>query len=198
MKKVWTLILTSILLMTCIGCGKLNLNNPVDTNSDAYQFKQDYESYNEEENAIVVNIDSNNPIKYATVDETFQLLEEKTGILYLGFPTCPWCRNMIESLIAAAKEEDIEQIYYFNPRTVKAEQPEQYDNLKMMLSDYLATNADGEKTLYVPDVYFIKDGTIIGHHLGTLETQQDPYVILTETEKEQLKNIYIDYIKQIK
>lgn len=195
MKKIGIVFLTICMVFTLVGCN-VSENN-VDTSTDAYQFKQDYESYNESENAIVVHIDENSPIKNVSIEEVFSLLQEKTGVLYLGFPTCPWCRNMIESLIAAAKEEGVE-ISYFNPRTIKDTENEKYEELKKVLEEYLETNSEGEKTLYVPDVYFIKDGTIMGHHLGTLDTQTNPYNVLTESEKEELKTIYVDYIKQIK
>lgn len=195
MKKIGMILFTIFMVVTLVGCN--SSSSKMDTNTDAYQFKKDYESYNEGENAIVVNIDEDSPIKNILIDDVFPLMEEQTGILYLGFPTCPWCRNMIESLIAAAKEEGVE-ISYLNPRTIKDSDNDKYEALKQKLEDYLETNEEGEKTLYVPDVYFIKDGTIIGHHLGTLDTQTNPYHVLNESEKEELKMIYVDYINQIK
>lgn len=197
MKKTKFALLALLMTLCLFGC---NIGKKTDYNleTDALQFKRDYEEYNTGENSILVNIQEQNPIKYSSANEVFSLFENGTGILYLGFPTCPWCRNMISILLDAADQEDVEIVYYLNPRSIKEKEVENYNHLKQILDDYLSTNSAGEKTLYVPDVYFIKDGTVLGHHLGTVDSQSSPYVPLTENEKEELTNIYRNYIQQLK
>lgn len=197
MKKIAVIALSIILVFGLAGCSTSQEKNN-SNKTDALQFKTDYEEYNNGENSIKVDIKEQNPIKYASAEEVFSLFENGTGILYLGFPNCPWCRNMISILLDVAQKENIDTVYYLNPRVTKSSEPENYDHLKELLSDYLDVNADGEKTLYVPDVYFVKDGKIIGHHLGTVDSQLDPYISLTKEEKTELENIYKNYIQQIK
>ena len=59
---------------------------------------------------------SNAPIKYLNYDEIFEILESKSGVIYFGFPECPWCRNIALPLVDSAMEYGLEKIYYLNNR----------------------------------------------------------------------------------
>ena len=169
-------------------------NNIVDT--DAKKFKQEYEAL--DNNSVVMNIDENNPIKYVNFDEVINILNSGTGIIYFGFPRCPWCRNIIPVLFEMASTNNIDTIYYFNPSDIRSNNDENYKKLVNILSDYLIENDNGEKTLHVPDVYFINNGEIVGHHLSTVDSQTSPYPPLTEEQTNELKNIYQGLFDKIK
>lgn len=164
--------------------------------SDGEKFKAEYEALNTEN--VNINISKNNPIKYVTLDEVFDIIQNKTGVIYFGFPGCPWCRNMIPVLFEAAKNNNIDTIYYFNPRNVKKSDNDEYNKLKEILNEYLSEDENGQKVLYVPDVYFIKDGKIVGHHLGTVDSQADPTISLTEEEKNELLDIFNELFEKIR
>lgn len=164
--------------------------------SDGEKFKAEYEALNNEN--VNINISKNNPIKYVTLDEVFDIIQNKTGVIYFGFPGCPWCRNMIPVLFEAAKNNNIDTIYYFNPRNVKKSDNDEYNKLKEILNEYLSEDETGQKVLYVPDVYFIKDGKIVGHHLGTVDSQEDPTISLTEEEKNELLDIFNELFEKIR
>lgn len=164
--------------------------------SDGEKFKAEYEALNNEN--VNINISKNNPIKYATLDEVFDIIQNKTGVIYFGFPGCPWCRNMIPVLFEAAKNNNIDTIYYFNPRNVKKSDNDEYNKLKEILNEYLSEDENGQKVLYVPDVYFIKDGKIVGHHLGTVDSQEEPTISLTEEEKNELLDIFNELFEKIR
>ena len=164
--------------------------------SDGEKFKAEYEALNNEN--ININISKNNPIKYVTLDEVFDIIQNKTGVIYFGFPGCPWCRNMIPVLFEAAKNNNIDTIYYFNPRNVKKSDNDEYNKLKEILNEYLSEDENGQKVLYVPDVYFIKDGKIVGHHLGTVDSQEEPTISLTEEKKNELLDIFNELFEKIR
>lgn len=164
--------------------------------SDGEKFKAEYEALNNEN--VNINISKNNPIKYVTLDEVFDIIQNKTGVIYFGFPGCPWCRNMIPVLFEVAKNNNIDTIYYFNPRNVKKSDNDEYNKLKEILNEYLFEDENGQKVLYVPDVYFIKDGKIVGHHLGTVDSQEDPTISLTEEEKNELLDIFNELFEKIR
>ena len=64
--------------------------------------------------------------------------------------------------------------------------------LDQILDEYILTANDGsevktgEKRIYLPLVIFVKNGEIVGYHDGTVESQEDPYVALTDRENEEL------------
>ena len=90
----------------------------VNINGDAFKFKKEYESLNgtksNNKEYKKVEISKNNPIKYSNYDEIIDVIKNKTGIIYLGFPECPWCRNAVPVLLEAARDNNIDTIYYLN------------------------------------------------------------------------------------
>ena len=212
-KMILATILAAILVL--ISCFALSIKP-----SDASKFKKEYESLNDKKNDkdkeyVYLEVDKDNPFVYATYDEIIDILKNKTGVIYFGFPECPWCRNMVPILSDAAKELGINKIYYFNALdmrdkksldedgkiVIEKEGTEEYKKLVEIMYDYLSVyeglNDESIKRLYFPTVVFVKDGKIIGSHIGTLESQTDPYKELTKDQKSELKEIYTDYINKV-
>ena len=168
--------------------------------SDSIRFKVSYEYINivEYDNGktIKVDIPVNNGIKYLANDEIIDFFKTGTGIVYFGYNTCPWCRNIIEPLIEVASEENINTIYYVNSKNDLSKIKK---DLYKILDDYLKTDPETlEKRLAVPDVYFIKDGKIMFHHIGTVESYKNPYNRMNNKQIKELKEIYRSGIEVIK
>ncbi len=168
--------------------------------NDNLHFKFDYESLNnipyENGRKIKVSIPFNNHIQYIKGKEIIETLKTKTGIVYFGYNSCPWCRNVIGLLIETAKENQIKPIYYVDIHhaidNVEGE-------LKEYLGDYLRVDEETkEKVLAVPDVYFIKNGKIIGHHISTVKSYKNPYKGMNDKQKKELKDIYQEMIEEMK
>lgn len=167
--------------------------------NDNLRFKLSYEYINLVEysngKTIKVNIPIDNNIKYLENDEVISFFKTGTGIIYFGYDTCPWCRNMIEPLIEVVKEENIDTIYYVDSKKVKSIK----DDLYKILDKYLRVDSEtNEKRFAVPDVYFIKDGKIMSHHIGTVDSYKNPYKKMTISQKKELKKIYKEKIEAIK
>lgn len=194
MKNKKLLILDIILVIALIVVMAIVLL--INLKSDSVKFKEEYESLNDTN--IVMNIKENNPIEYLNIKEVFELFENGTGVIYFGFPGCPWCRNMIPILFESASINNIDKVYYFNPREIRNANSDDYTRLIEILKDYLEEDENHEKKLYVPDVYFIKDGKIVGNHLGTVSSQTNPKIELTEEQKQELLDIYNNLFSLIK
>lgn len=184
MKKV-VIIIMSILLL--VGCGK----------SDTQKFKEEYEALNGTENLVNMSIDTDVEIIYTNAKKTISILENGTGIIYFGFPSCPWCRNALPVLLEVAKEKNL-PIYYMNPSGLRGSNNKKYLKIMAILDEYLQTNEEGKKVLYVPDMYFVKDGKIVGHHLSTVESQKNPTIPLEEEQHQELKTIYEELVGKMK
>lgn len=188
-------------------------------NNDALKFKNEYEILNGTKNDynkeyLKMEIDSNNPVVYATYDEIMNVLDDGTGIIYFGFPECPWCRNAVPVLLDALEELGIDKIYYFNALDMRDQKhldengnivvdkkgTEDYKKLVQRLYEVLPVydglNDDTIKRLYFPTVVFVKDGNVIGLHTSTVNSQEDPYKGLTKNQYNELKQIYTDYINE--
>ena len=67
-----------------------------------------------------------------------------------------------------------------------------------ILDDYLRLDEEtNTKVLAVPDVYFIKNGKILTHHIGTVDSYKNPYLGMNKKQKEELKKIYNEGIEAI-
>ncbi len=222
--KIYIAITILGALLIAVTCGYFIFQNN-NKETDALKFKEEYESYNgkvnenNNKNYLEVNIDKKNPIIYKTAEEVVDLLKTENGVFYFGWSTCPWCRNAIEPLLEAAKEENIEKIYYVDILNIrdtykvvdkKAELEVKgtdayykiLDFFNDKLSKYTISVDDkkydtGVTRLYAPTVIVVKNGQIVAMHEGTLEEQKDPYVGLTSEQKSELKNIFKDMIKKL-
>lgn len=168
--------------------------------NDSIRFKFSYEYVNTVEYSngkkIKIKVPYDNQIKYLNEKNLLTYLKEETGIFYFGYNTCPWCRNIVPVLIDTAKENNINTIYYID--TYKLDLSNIKDDLFDILGDNLRKNEDGKKVLAVPDVYFIKNGNIIGHHIGTVDSYLNPYKGMNDKQKEELASIYEAFIKEMK
>jgi hypothetical protein len=86
--------------------------------TDAYKFKNEYESLNGKDTGYndnvyrSLNIARDNKIKYSTAGEIVEKIDKnETFVVYFGFSKCPWCRSMIENLISISKTYD-QEVYY--------------------------------------------------------------------------------------
>ncbi len=108
-----------------------------------------------------------NVYKYVSAKQAIELFNEESAIIFLGFKECIWCQEYAPILNTYAKENNIETIYYVDIKEDRANNTEEYQELTALLSNYLADDSDGNKRIYVPDVYFVKDGEIVGHNNDT-------------------------------
>lgn len=230
-KTLRSILMIVIFLVALVGIS-VTLNdrkeNKPSNTEDGRKFKEEYEAYNNKEREDdkgnyfqELDIPENNPIKYASIEEAIDLLNKGTGVIYFGYPTCPWCRNAVPVLLEAAKEKKINRIYYLNVNEYKntfmvndgkvekvKEEKEGYyellNSLDSVLDPYVLTSDGktyevGEKRIYVPFVVFVKDGKIVNTHLGTvnLEGTQTKYDALTKSQHDELLDTYLSAIEDI-
>ena len=193
MKKKIIIVLVIVIIILISGI--------IVYSQDNLRFKLTYESLNRIEytngKTISVEIPIDNKIEYLTGKEIKEVMKKETGIFYFGYTSCPWCRNDIGPLIEVAKENNIKKIYYIDTHASSFQDVSK--DVKELIGDYLETDSEtGEKRLGVPDVYFIKNGEVIAHHVGTVSSYRNPYLGMNDEQKQELKDIYQSFIEEIK
>ena len=108
-----------------------------------------------------------NVFNYATAKEAIELFNEKQAVIFFGFKDCKWCQSYAPILDEYAKENKIDTIYYVDIKEDRANNTEEYQMLVKLLDKYLSKDDEGNKRIYVPNVYFVKDGKIVGHNNDT-------------------------------
>lgn len=203
-----------------------SFNNSEEKVSDAVRFKNDYEALNGTKRSDgslynSISISEDNPIKYISVKESLEILEEDKAIIYVGAPWCPWCRGIIPALLKVCKDKKIETLYYLNldddksvyeikdnKAVKKKDGSKEYykllDKLSSELSDYTLTEngekyTTGEKRIYNPTVFAIKDGKVVSSHEGSvkLNSNQTSTSVLTKEQNEELYKIYEKMINSV-
>lgn len=130
-------------------------------------------------------------ITFAFSDELLQ--EEKfSGIIYYGYPNCPWCNEAVPLMNEIAKKYD-QSIFYVNKKSQDSlDHPEEEEQAVALLSKEITLEKDeeGNPHLYVPEVVVIKNGKITSHHMGTVDGHDAHERVMNEEEINQLRVIY--------
>ena len=138
---------------------------------------------------------------------------------------CPWCRSVIEKAIENAKEYSVKTIYYINiwdkdhneifrdkyelgedgnlKKTVEG--TEGYNKLltyfDSVLSTYELTDSDGnkvdtgEKRIYAPNFFYVKDGVVKTMVEGISDKQTDSRGELTEEILNDEESVFDEFFK---
>lgn len=108
-------------------------------------------------------LDSDNVFVYKSLDEIINVLKGGTGIVFLGFPECPWCQQYVVYLNELAKENNVKEIYYYNIKNDRKDNTDKYKKVVALLDEYLPYDDAGNKRVYVPNVTFVKNGVILAN-----------------------------------
>ncbi|MFN8049696.1 MAG: hypothetical protein U0P48_14145 [Ancrocorticia sp.] len=176
-------------------------------------FITEYEELNGQESSgentyMEMDIPDNHRFVTASEEQVRELLTDGDGAIYFGFPQCPWCRNAVPVMNEAAEAVNLDEIYYVNVydmRDQKArnedgeivtdkEGTEFYYYLLEELGDqapeYSSLEDPTERRITVPLVAVVVGGNVVTTHLGTVDSQEDPYVPLTTEQHDELLETY--------
>jgi len=214
--------LLAVIFALVIACSSCMYNKPKpETNvSDGARFAAEYMDYNGQlrgngEPHAVLDISEDNPVIYLEAGEVINKLESGTGIINLGFPTCPWCREIVPHLIELAKQENV-PLYYMNIQPIRdvrelsesgevitaTEGTPEYHRMVELLYDWLweyeGLNDPDIKRIYVPTTIFVRDGEILYVHIATLrENYEGGYRPLDDRQLERVTGYLKDALTQI-
>lgn len=150
MKKKIIIVIGVVLVIALGVLGYLYLNKEKNTNIDGKKFAEEYTS-----------VTKDNVFVYRSAEEIINILEHGTGVVYLGFPECPWCTAYVPYLNEAAKANDVDKVYYYNILNDRKDNTDNYKKMVDILKDYLKFDEEGNKRIYAPSVIAVKDGEIL-------------------------------------
>lgn len=185
-KRVYLLI--GVLLVIIIGIILFFVfNNRKE--KDNVRFASEYSSVTED-----------NVFVYKNIDEIIKIMEHGTGVVYLGFPECPWCNAYVKYLNEVALDVGIDEIYYYNVLEDRTNNTDNYKKLVSILGDNLQYDKEGNHRIYVPNVSFHINGEVIGNDY---ETSYDTHGLSsaieywTEDEVSDLKDRLTEYMEKV-
>ena len=196
MKKAITvslIVLMSLAMMVLPACGSKDAGASLDkfpvADMSAYEGLEGYEG--------------DLPFVDVTVQEVHELMEKKaTFVLIASFSSCPWCNAVIKDFVEVANDEGA-KIAYINTRK-KSEwknnmQIDDYDLFVADFGEFLEIDDNGAEHLYVPHVFFVKNGEVVHEHQGAIPAMgSDPNMVLSAEQHEELKDIYREGFEKLK
>ena len=182
MKKLVALVLTFLLILT--GCKEVKVTKVKDDiKTDSIKFSSEY------------NITKENVYEYSTYGNVIETIDKKTGIIYLGFPKCDLCKEIVPILNEAAKENNVNSILYYNFKEIRANNTAEYQSLVNRVSDYIKSDDEGTKRITAPTVIFVNKGDIVGVYIGIVSSENEE--VITEEQKIELKNNFNSLINKM-
>jgi hypothetical protein len=151
--------------------------------------------------ASIYPVTDNNPFIMASYEQVIRHLEQGTGLLVFGFPDCPRCHNAFPVLEKAFNQMDMGRhagfrgkILYYYIYEDRQENNEHYLTIVEYLKDFLNMDDSGNPRIFVPDVYFLVLGDIVGNHKDTVSSVVNPSDPLNYEQESELLEIYMGLI----
>lgn len=143
------------------------------------------EMSDQEKFAKEFNISDTNPFVYANIDTILGLLEDGTGLIFFANSDEEGSIKAATYITEVAKKENINNIYYYNPKKLKEKNPKKYQKLIKYLSPCFK-----DDSFLLPDIYSIKEGRILNHSVmfSNEEELSEEYL-----SKKRLKSIKSKY-----
>ena len=124
-KNIKIIISVLIIILLCVGLVYVFINNI--ENSSEKEEKMEFSK--------LYNVDENHVFETISVKDAVDLLENGTGIIYLGYSDCPWCQDIVPLLNESAKNNDVREILGYQKGTVEGHNISQDENGNNYLRD---------------------------------------------------------------
>jgi len=205
-KKLIFLILIGVLAMALVACSSNDVNDLTDDNNNPSGSETNFSLV--DRMLSDYGIEGEHRFFEVGIDEALQLLEDETfdGILYFGFPDCPWCQVAVPIIHEASQQTNTDIFYVSRRHEIRdAEGWEEWDiEMAWWLDEQIEMNwiydEGGEPyrpNIFVPQVIHLRNGTVIDDHRGTFEGN-DPLIPLTPEQHEGLLEIYTRILSAVK
>lgn len=178
------------------------INNKNKKNNNNY-LKDNIENIKDIENYDLqskYNVESDNfyDLSFNELKDLFE--KNSTFILYVGFPYCPWCEELIPELVEVNKKYNY-NIFVWDISIEQAKSDKKYEDkleeLKKYIGDYYNIKNNDIQKIVVPKVFFIKNGMIQYVHEYTTPDHNAKERKMTEEEKEKVRNSLDEGFKRI-
>lgn len=150
MKKNLKVLLSILVVLVITAAVYFFLIKKEEVTPDNVKFAKEY-----------TKISEDNLFKYKTLEEVNKILTKGTGVVYLGFPECPWCQEYVKYIDEVSKSVGLDKVYYSNILDDRKNDTEEYKETVKILSDYLSNDDEGNKRVYVPSVIVVSSGKIV-------------------------------------
>ncbi len=136
------------------------------------------------------DISKNNIYKYVNENAVLNILNGKSGIFLMAFPSNIWSHYYADYLNEIAIKNDIKEIYYYNFLQNRNLNNKTYDVIINKLKEYLVYNDLGKLDLTSPTIVIVKEGKVIyfDDEIRNIKGGTKPEEYFTDYRKNVIKN----------
>ena len=165
-----------IVLLTIICALLFMLFNMIRNNSATSELAE-FNSYREDIPYVYASIDTQN------IERRF--INKETFVLFIGSADDPASDELVPILNETASNCGFSDVNIIN---VEGLDIAELNALTDMVTQYYSSEYEGSHFVTTPSILFVKDGTIIGANIGTVDGHNAYYRTLTEEERNMAVN----------
>ena len=162
MKLNKKIVLSAIIVLIIAIIILIIIFNNKDNNNDASKFSNEY-----------TNVPINNKFIYVDAKEAVDILQNKTGILFMGFSDCLWCQDYAKYLNEVIMDTTISEIYYLDIYNDRKKDSKEYKEIIKILNNNLSYDDMGNHQILVPSTTFVLNGMVINYDDETSYVSSD-------------------------
>ncbi len=160
-RKLGYFFLYALVILAFIYLGTKDYNL-VTYATDGERFNGDYNE-----------IPRNNPFVYLNSTELIELLNNGSGIVFMGNKENIWSKSYAKYLYEIASSLGLKEIYYYDVKKVKLLKNRNYYNIINALEGKLIETDDSVNNLFSPSLYILKDGEVVFYDNTTAVVNND-------------------------
>ena len=147
-----------------------------------------------------IDISKNNVFDYTKNEEIIQLLNNGSGIIFMGFSSNIWSHYYADYLNKAALDNDIDKIYYYDFNRDRSINNATYENIVKRLKPHIILTDTNRADLSAPTVVIVKNGSVIYYNdeVNTIRGEVQPEEYFTDYKKNYVYNEFVNAIKLYK
>lgn len=164
-------------------------------------FKKDIDTEAKQFSSIYNLVENDNVFHFSNASEVLNILNGRSGVIFLGFPLNDWTNYYADILDDVSKELNVDKIYYYDFLKDREESNGTYETIVNKLNVYVTVDDEGRKDLHAPTVIIVKNGEVIGYFDDTaiIKGIITPQIYYTEYQKgiiyEGFKTALLEYMK---
>lgn len=130
-------------------------------------------------------VEENNLFHFSDATEVLNLINNKSGVILMGFPLNEWTNYYASILDKVAKELKLDTIYYYDFLKDRDESNGTYETIVNKLNMYVTVDDEGTKDLHAPTIVVVKNGEVIAYFDDTayIKGNVTPEIYYNEYQK---------------
>lgn len=134
-------------------------------------FKKDIDTESKQFSSLYNLVEEDNLFHFSNANDVLNILNGRSGIILLGFPSNIWTNYYADILDEVSRELNVDKLYYYDFLKDRDESNGTYETIVNKLAMYVPTDDEGIRDLHAPSIVVVKNGSVIGYFDETVNVK---------------------------